>query len=516
MSKETWKKVLSKPGGLLTVGLAGAGAVLVTALLIWFLPDSPLLVRPGLLFMAVLCYLALAGGAVGFLLAQREAQRRQQLAETLTQEQARLQSTQEQTKKLLSLQEQTLMYAQELNNAVQRERLLVDELDSLQRVSMAVLSELSLEVVLDMVAEAVATLTQADTASVSLLTADDRMRTHVAVYGLAADALRGTSSPADTALHGGVIKSGDPLLVDNLRDTNWRQGRGAIRRDGKKTAIVAPLKVKGRVIGCLSAFDKKLGQPFDEHDLRLLSLFANQAAIAIENARLYEQAHQDLAAKAEQARQIQQSVRESLALVRDLLSTELAGQPAAAQGLQASLHRLQMAAQVYDVLAQHDFEPLTFETLAQGISELLQAAGGPAITLASEPDGVWLTARQALPLALIAGELIRAAGPDAAAASPFEWRAYIADEEIVVQMRGRPTKPRPGVLAALADESSRRIIQNLVDTYLQGRLHVASEGETVTVIVQFPLVTRPAPPPPQGVPLDAALELPSFLHTRRS
>ncbi len=516
--QETWKTALAQPRGMLTVGLAGAGAVGVAIVLVVILPGVSGPAQAATLALAAMCYLALAGGVYGSLRAQMADRRRQQLAEDLAQEKARLESSQEQTKKLLSLQEQTLLYAQDLNDAVRRERLRVDELDSLQRVSMAVLSELSLEVVLDMVAEAVATLTQADTASVSLLTADDRMRTHVAVYGLAADALRGTSSPADTALHGWVIKSGDPLLVDNLRDTGWRQGRGAIRRDGKKTAVVAPLKVRDRVIGCLSAFDKKLGQPFDEHDLRLLSLFANQAAIAIENARLYEQVHQDLKTKADQVQQIQQRVRESLSLVRDLFSTELDASQAEAirSAGHRGIRRVQIIAQVYDLLAQHDFAALDFGGLAESIAGLIQTDletdAGPRIDLVIDPDTAWLTPRQATPLALIASEVISEAAPrmvEQGMTAPIELQARTADEEITVQIRGRG-------LDALAEESSRRIVQNLVETHLRGRLHVATEGDTMTVIIQFPQEAQPpAPPPPLGVPLDSEIAPPSFLHTRR-
>jgi len=508
--QETWKAVLAQPRGMLVVGSAGAGGLIVTILLIQFLPALPATVQIGVLIIAALCYLALIGTLYGALRVQVETRQRQAVERDLAEERRQRESTREQTKKLLNLQEQTLLYAQDLNDAVQRERLRVDELDSLQLVSVAVLSELALESVLDMIAEATASLTQADTASVSLLTDDDRMRTHVATYGLVAEALRGTSSPADTALHGWVIKSGDPLLVDNLRDTAWHRGQSTIRRDGQKTAIVAPLKVKQQVIGCLSAFDKKLGQSFNEHDLQLLSLFANQAAIAIENARLYEQVQCDLETKSDLVRETQRRVRESLTLIRDLLCTELtAAQSHEISGyLQAGIRRVQITAQVYDLLAQHDFEPLGFGELAECIAGLVQTDldtdNGPRIELMIGKDEALLSPRQATPLALIVSELVSEAVARQAVGR-LELRASTDKGQIAVQIRGHG-------MDALADEVSRHIVEALVETQLQGRSHAVTEDGTVTIVVQFPQEAQPpAPQSLPGVPLDLEMEPPSFL-----
>jgi len=508
----TWKSIFGRPRGLITVGLAIVGALIVTLLVFQVLPALPADAQNKMLALAILSYVALMGTMLGALRAQAESRQRQAAENVLVEERRQHEGYREQTKKLLNLQEQTLLYAQDLSDAVQRERLRVDELDGLQRVSMAVLSELSLESALGLVAEAAATLTQADTASVSLLTDDDRMRTHVAAYGLAADALQGTSSPADTALHGWVIKSGDPLLVDNLRDTEWRHGRGTfgIRRDGKKTAVVAPLKVRGKVIGCLSAFDKMHNQPFDEHDLQLLSLFANQAAIAIENAQLYEQVQQDLATKSDLVHEIQRRVRESLSLVRDLFSAELTADQSreARETVQAGIRRVQIIAQVYDLLAQHDFGPLGFEELAESIAGLVQVDldtdDGQHIELEVAAGETLLSPRQATPLALIASELVSEAVARQAAGR-IELRARTAEDEITVQIRGYD-------VGAITDKASRRIIEALVDTNLQGRIHVATEDNTVTILIRFPVEAQPpAPQPPLGIPLDAEIPYASFL-----
>jgi signal transduction histidine kinase len=53
--------------------------------------------------------------------------------------------------------------------------------------------------------------------------------------------------------------------------------------------IAVPLVVKGQVIGALEALNKTDGHPFEEDDVDLLMTMANQAAVAIANARLFQQ-----------------------------------------------------------------------------------------------------------------------------------------------------------------------------------------------------------------------------------
>ena len=81
-----------------------------------------------------------------------------------------------------------------------------------------------------------------------------------------------------------------------------------------------PLQVKDRVIGVIEVINKKDGSPFSQDDQDLLSAFAAQAAVAIENARLYTMTDQALAARVEELSVMQRIDRE--------LNTSLDTQPA--------------------------------------------------------------------------------------------------------------------------------------------------------------------------------------------
>jgi signal transduction histidine kinase len=79
---------------------------------------------------------------------------------------------------------------------------------------------------------------------------------------------------------------GEPLLVPDVSQEPryvWMQGSHT------RSELTVPIKVKGAVVGVLDVQSDRLAG-FDDSDLVMLQSLANQAAIAIENARLYEQA----------------------------------------------------------------------------------------------------------------------------------------------------------------------------------------------------------------------------------
>ena len=59
-------------------------------------------------------------------------------------------------------------------------------------------------------------------------------------------------------------------------------------RGGPKAYAGVPIAVGGKVIGVLAVQNYERDDAYDEHTIELLSAIANQAAIAIENARLYK------------------------------------------------------------------------------------------------------------------------------------------------------------------------------------------------------------------------------------
>jgi len=114
-----------------------------------------------------------------------------------------------------------------------------------------------------------------------------------------------------------VARTGQPLHVpDKAEDERY------VDSDLSGGAVLAaPLKVKGKVIGVLSA-ESEMPNAYDADDLDLLAAFANHAAIAIDNARLYDEATRRAAEATAYARELEslhqqeRQLRESLSRLR--------------------------------------------------------------------------------------------------------------------------------------------------------------------------------------------------------
>lgn len=215
-----------------------------------------------------------------------------------------------------------------------RQRL--EETQSLQRVTSALLQNLNPETVIDIVCREAQKLIGALGSTVFLLEGDDAQPfspdrfdpvqqggspapVDASEKDLATAQLRvahstGLGVPTfqrirvsdsllqDAILKGEIVLSNDPL--------NGPQG---YQRDVPLSAVIGvPLRVKGHIIGTLDVVNKPGG--FNENDIRLLSIYADQAAIAIENTRLNQQVEQ-IAVMEERnrlARELHDSVTQSL------------------------------------------------------------------------------------------------------------------------------------------------------------------------------------------------------------
>ena len=89
----------------------------------------------------------------------------------------------------------------------------------------------------------------------------------------------------DTGIIGWVCKNGRSIRTGNVKNNpHYIEGAPEINSE-----LCVPLKVGGKTIGCINV-ESALREACGEHDERLLNTLANQAAVGIENARLFEEA----------------------------------------------------------------------------------------------------------------------------------------------------------------------------------------------------------------------------------
>jgi PAS domain S-box-containing protein len=169
--------------------------------------------------------------------------------------------------------------------------LLQERLRALMEATRAATGTLELQEVLNLVVEsAVAAFPTADHGSIHLY--DERANSlHLRVnsFGYSPDAIDALSFRVGEGIAGWVYEHGQPLLVANAQEDPRYKRIEHLEVLPHKSIICVPLKVKGKVTGVLSLDNLTTFGVFEADDLGLLSAFAEQAAIAIDNARLYEE-----------------------------------------------------------------------------------------------------------------------------------------------------------------------------------------------------------------------------------
>lgn len=181
------------------------------------------------------------------------------------------------------------------------------ESEGLERVAAALLHKVSLEKVLEIICTEAQQLTGATGSAVLLLDAPGDAWLRVA-YSTGTVSASFDRIPVEGSFAGIAVRRDEPFL------TNDPAGEAhAYFGDERPTAFLAmPLHANGDVIGVLYVVDKPGG--FCKDDVRIVSLFADQAAINIEHARLNQQAGQLAVLEERQrlARELHDSVVQSL------------------------------------------------------------------------------------------------------------------------------------------------------------------------------------------------------------
>ncbi len=193
----------------------------------------------------------------------------------------------------------------------------VDELDTLNKIGQAINSTLDLQKILTLITECTTRLLGVVAASVALYDKSNGDLWFAAASGEGADFVQDKRLTMGQGIVGQVIQHNEPMLVPNVAEdprfyANFDQESGFKTR----SILCVPLQTKGQAIGAIEALNKTDGF-FDKEDRRLLNSLAASAAIAIENARLYQQAQQEIAER----RQAEVSLRESEERFRSVVET---------------------------------------------------------------------------------------------------------------------------------------------------------------------------------------------------
>jgi len=163
-------------------------------------------------------------------------------------------------------------------------------LRSLLDAGLALTSELSLEAVLQRMVEVAAELTDARYAALGVLDGTGSRLERFVTHGVDAETHATIGElPRGRGILGVLIRDAHPLrlhdLAEDPRSVGFPPGHPPMR-----SFLGVPVLLRGVAYGNLYLTEKRDGKDFTEDDQELVTLLAGQAAVAIENARLYEAA----------------------------------------------------------------------------------------------------------------------------------------------------------------------------------------------------------------------------------
>jgi len=170
-----------------------------------------------------------------------------------------------------------------------------EELAALYELGKEITSTLDLDLMLQIIADDVVNLVEADNSLILLIDTEKEKIINAVGHGYSQEHLTGlTFKEFQAGLSGWVLTKKEPTLSADIQIDERNRGNAlaSAKRSGSGPVAVAPLLIENEVIGTLTIINKQNKNAFTQSDLNQVTMLAGQAAIAIQNAQLYEAAQE--------------------------------------------------------------------------------------------------------------------------------------------------------------------------------------------------------------------------------
>ena len=195
-------------------------------------------------------------------------------------------------KALLEIQ-RSLPKFQQAIDTLARER---EALRALYEVGQAVNSTLDLTEVLNLAMDHIIELTGAERGFLMLRDEPSGELEFKVARNVDRETIDGTSFQVSRTVMEEVVSKGMPVVTTNAQADPRFATQESIVAYSLRSILCVPLRVRDRVTGVIYADNRIKTGLFTDHDRDLLAAFADQAALAIENARLFDSVKRSLAA----------------------------------------------------------------------------------------------------------------------------------------------------------------------------------------------------------------------------
>ncbi|MBC7247580.1 MAG: GAF and ANTAR domain-containing protein [Actinobacteria bacterium] len=159
------------------------------------------------------------------------------------------------------------------------------QIEALQEVSRAIVSDLYLEDILKLIVMVTAEVMDSNICSLLLLNEKEGTLEIRATQSVSDDYLNKPPIRLGEGIAGMVAAENRPMQVRDVKTEPLYASKSVAEKEGLCSLLCVPMCVKGRVIGVLNCYTSQ-PREFTPQDVSLLTAVANQAAVAIENTEL--------------------------------------------------------------------------------------------------------------------------------------------------------------------------------------------------------------------------------------
>ena len=358
----------------------------------------------------------------------------------------------------------------------------VEQLTSVQNLARTLASNLDLQSVLAQIARQAAALTGMEKAAIWRVT-DDELRI-ITSFNLGAEYARHRLALGEGAV-GRAVQTRAPVVVpDALNSDLLSAPPDLVSREGYRAMFSVPLITGDDVLGAVSLYSQQPGE-ISQEQVDLAFTFGNHAAIAMENARLFEEARSSLESQSLLLQELHHRVKNNMQTIKSLLEMQArrAQTDEAAELLKLSAGRIAGMAQVHDLLSRQNIGLASVGEIIEAMVTLMRAdlaVSGRSVEIQVEAASAQITSDKASVFALIVNELLWNAlqhGLEGRPSGKIHVTAEVDGPTLIVAVADNGRGLPPGFDLESDLGLGLSIVRNLSERNLEGAVAIAARDD---------------------------------------
>ncbi|HLF18939.1 MAG TPA: GAF domain-containing protein [Candidatus Omnitrophota bacterium] len=187
-----------------------------------------------------------------------------------------------------------LLIAKQVSGVIENARLYQEtkqkalQFDSLNKVSQSITSQRYLDEILNLIVVVTAEMLNSKICSIMLLDEKGNELVIKATQSLSDEYRKKPNLKVDNSVSGKVIKTRTPITIYDVQKEQDYRFRDLAVKENLTSMLAVPMVVKEKAIGILSVYTKT-PHVFNQEEIDVLQMVANQAAVAVENTKLVEE-----------------------------------------------------------------------------------------------------------------------------------------------------------------------------------------------------------------------------------